>query len=136
LFVAYLTRLGFAAPWSPNLAADTSDPLPTQVALQLSPEQLAGAEVFQYSGCRTCHRVGNTGGLRGPDLTDVGDRLTPSQLTIQVVNGNGNMPAFGGTLSGPELQSLVSFLASLRTPSGEPAQPPPVATVVPSSSPP
>ena len=57
------------------------------------------------------------GGRRGPDLTDVGIRLTRDQLIDQISNGTpggGNMPAYGKQISPAEMTTLVEFLVSLR----------------------
>lgn len=51
-------------------------------------------------------------GLAGPDLTAVGNRLSAEELTIRIVNGSTNMPAYGGLVSKDELNKLVTFLSS------------------------
>jgi ubiquinol-cytochrome c reductase cytochrome b subunit len=56
------------------------------------------------------------GGRRGPDLTYVGDKLTPDNMIIRIVNGGGNMPAFGSSLKSQELDALVAFLESRKRP--------------------
>ena len=60
------------------------------------------------------------GGMRGPDLTDVATRLTDDQLVRQVLQGGGNMPAYGKNLSPDEVTALVAFMHTLR-PENEPA---------------
>jgi len=46
-----------------------------------------GEAVFRNQGaCLQCHKVGNEGGIQGPDLTRVGDRLTPAQLLESIYN--------------------------------------------------
>ena len=59
------------------------------------------------------------GGLRGPDLTDVATRLTENQLIRQILQGDGNMPAYGNRLKPYEVTAIVSFLVD-RHPAGEP----------------
>jgi ubiquinol-cytochrome c reductase cytochrome b subunit len=69
-----------------------------------------GGDLFYKKACIYCHTVSGYGGKRGPDLTYVGSRLTKEQITIKIVNGGGNMPSFGATLSGRELNDLTDFL--------------------------
>ena len=59
-------------------------------------------------------RVAGAGGQRGPDLTTVGNRLSPDQLTWRILNGGRNMPAYGSTLTPLETNALVDFLGGLR----------------------
>ena len=76
-----------------------------------------GALVFQVKQCRNCHALGNTGGQRGPALDTVAVRLTQDQLIRQVIQGGGNMPAYGNNLSPAETTAFVAFLETLH-PSG------------------
>lgn len=100
---------GVKSPWSPDFSAK---PLPAHLVGQVSTEATHGADLFFKKGCLYCHRMGNDGGRRGPDLTHVGARLDTDQLTIKIVNGGGNMPAFGASVSADELRDLVAFLKS------------------------
>ena len=59
------------------------------------------------------------GGKRGPALDSVALRLTPDQLIRQVIQGGGNMPAYGKNLSPAETTALVAFLETLH-PAGRP----------------
>src|SRR5262249_55155627 len=88
-----------------------------------------GAIVFQEKQCRNCHALGNTGGLRGPALDTVATRLTGDQLIRQVLQGRGNMPAYGKNLSPAETTALVAFLKSLRPANQLPAQDASLASV-------
>lgn len=78
-----------------------------------TPLQRQGAIVFQQMQCRNCHALGGIGGRRGPDLVGVSTRMTEDQLVRQVLQGSGNMPAFGSTLSPQQTTALVSFLETL-----------------------
>ena len=73
---------------------------------------------MQNMQCRNCHAIEGIGGHRGPDLAEVGTRMTKDQLVRQVVQGGGNMPAYGKNLSPYEVEAVVTFMVSLR-PSGE-----------------
>ena len=77
-----------------------------------------GALVFQVKQCRNCHSLGDSGGQRGPALDSVAVRLTQDQLIRQVVQGGGNMPAYGNNLSPAETTALVAFLETLH-PAGQ-----------------
>jgi ubiquinol-cytochrome c reductase cytochrome b subunit len=57
--------------------------------------------------------LGGVGGERGPALDGVATRLTYDQLVRQVLQGGGNMPAYGKNLSPAEVTALVSFLETL-----------------------
>ena len=76
--------------------------------------------MFQVKQCRNCHSLGHGGGERGPALDDVAARLTQDQLIRQVIQGGGNMPAYGKNLSPAETTALVAFLVTLH-PAGQSA---------------
>jgi ubiquinol-cytochrome c reductase cytochrome b subunit len=80
-----------------------------------------GALVFQVKQCRNCHSVGDAGGQRGPALDSVAVRLTRDQLIRQVIQGGGNMPAYGNNLSPAETTALVAFLETLHPATQSPA---------------
>jgi ubiquinol-cytochrome c reductase cytochrome b subunit len=125
-----LTYLGATSPWSPVMTAWSSDPVPEKIVRRSTPVQLAGAAVFQNKNCRNCHALEGIGGKRGPDLTEVGTRLTRDQLIDQVSNGTpggGNMPAYGKQMSPAEMTVLAEFLVSLRPPNRLPAREPTVS---------
>ncbi len=118
-----LTYQGVEAPWSPDMQAWSSDPVPVSVVKASTPLQLQGAVVFQNKNCRNCHALDGIGGRRGPDLSTVGTRLTEGQLIDQISNGTpggGNMPAYGKQINPAEMTTLVEFLVSLR-PGDQPA---------------
>jgi len=75
---------------------------------------LDGAALFERKGCINCHMIAGSGGQRGPNLTTVGARLSPDQLTWRILNGGHNMPAYATTLTPQETSALVAFLASQR----------------------
>ena len=63
-----------------------------------------------------------TGGKRGPALDRVALRLTQDQLIRQVIQGGGNMPAYGKNLSPAETTALVAFLETLHPARQAPAR--------------
>ena len=116
------TNLASRAPWSPVMDAWTGDPIPARFISGLPPLQLQGALVFQSKQCHNCHALGNIGGKRGPALDAVAVRLTGDQLVRQVLQGGGNMPAYGKNLNPAETTALVAFLQSLYPASQAPAR--------------
>src|SRR5271156_163035 len=115
------THLGTFTPWSPIMDAWTSDPVPSKFLQDRTPLERQGAIVFQAKQCRNCHSLDKVGGLRGPALDDVATRLTEDQLIRQVLQGGGNMPAYGKNLSPSETTALVRFLTTLHPPHLRPA---------------
>jgi len=81
-----------------------------------------GALVFQVKQCHNCHSLDGKGGQRGPALDKVAVRLTEDQLIRQVIQGGGNMPAYGKNLSPAETSALVAFLKTLHPASQSPAR--------------
>jgi ubiquinol-cytochrome c reductase cytochrome b subunit len=114
------TRLAEVAPWSPHMDAWSGDPVPGQFLKGSTALERQGALVFQVKQCRNCHSLGKSGGERGPALDDVAVRLTQDQLIRQVIQGGGNMPAYGKNLSPAETTALVAFLVTLH-PAGQSA---------------
>ena len=92
----------------------TSDPVPVKYLHDRTPLERAGALVLQNKQCRNCHSIGGAGGLRGPELDSVATQLTEDQIVRQVLQGGGNMPAYGNALNPSETKALVSFLMTLR----------------------
>ncbi len=120
LTVTTLAGLGMTVPWSPVMDAWSALPTPAAYLRGRTPLELQGALVVQNKQCRNCHSLGGEGGRRGPALDGVATRLTRDQLIRQVLQGGGNMPAYGKNLTPAEVTALVAFLETLR-----PAQQPP-----------
>jgi ubiquinol-cytochrome c reductase cytochrome b subunit len=98
---------GRNAYWSPKYDAQ---PIAASVAGPPGSRSAQGADLMYRKACLNCHQVYGTGGKAGPDLTYVGDRLMPQEITLKILNGGGNMPAYAGVLSAPDLQTIVDFL--------------------------
>jgi len=87
---------------------------PSQATAQVS----AGRELYESQNCSICHRIAGQGGDAGPDLTDVGGRLSREQL-IKVIQevGSGSSPVMPHSpphLTDQQVSSLVDYLASLK----------------------
>ena len=112
------TGLAQYAPWSPVMDAWSGEPIPAQYLKGRSALERQGALVFQVKQCHNCHALGGVGGQRGPELDRVALSLTKDQLVRQVIQGGGNMPAYGKNLSPAETTALVAFLETL-VPAGQ-----------------
>jgi ubiquinol-cytochrome c reductase cytochrome b subunit len=114
--------LGTYSPWSPKMSAWSAESTPFKYVEGRSPLELRGALVLQSKQCRNCHSLDGSGGLRGPALDGVATRLTGDQLTRQVIQGGGNMPAYGKNLSPAEVDAIVAFMQTLHEPNDSPAR--------------
>ena len=108
------TRLGTYTPWSPVMEAWTSASVPPHYLRNRTPLARQGALVLQNKQCRNCHSLDRVGGQRGPALDDIASRMTEDQIIRQVLQGGGNMPAYGNALNPSETKALVAFLTTLR----------------------
>jgi ubiquinol-cytochrome c reductase cytochrome b subunit len=115
------TRLGMYTPWSPIMSAWTSDAIPPAYLHDRSPLERQGALVFENKQCRNCHVLGGEGGQRGPALDNIASIMTEDQIIRQVVQGGGNMPAYGNALDTNETKALTHFLMTLRADGQGPA---------------
>jgi ubiquinol-cytochrome c reductase cytochrome b subunit len=120
--LAAFTQLGLHTPWSPLMEAWSGIPIPNDFLLNRTALERQGALVFQVKQCHNCHSLGDEGGKRGPALDAVALRLTQDQLIRQVIQGGGNMPAYGKSLSPAETTALVAFLETLHPRGQRPAQ--------------
>jgi ubiquinol-cytochrome c reductase cytochrome b subunit len=122
IMIGVLWISGEQATWSPAFQAQ---PLPANVVNSTDLVIQRGATLFHDKGCQYCHTIGRDGGERGPNLSEVGSRLTNEQLTVRILNGGNNMPAYGSILKPDEVDALVSFLHS-RTATNASGTSPPV----------
>ncbi|HXJ03722.1 MAG TPA: PQQ-binding-like beta-propeller repeat protein [Candidatus Acidoferrum sp.] len=76
--------------------------------------------------CSVCHGEKMTGSPPAmPSLINVGDRLSPQQISMTIKSGKGRMPAFAN-FDDEQLHALIDFLMSGRSkelPSSEPPPP-------------
>lgn len=110
--IGALWSAGARSPWSPDFSAR---PLPVEVVGASSGPLYQGARLFYEKGCEFCHNVAGRGGDRGPNLTYVADRLTKADITIRILDGGTNMPAFAGILKPEELDALLAFMTSRKS---------------------
>jgi len=112
--IAALTWEGVTSPWSPVMNAWSALPTPAQFVQGRTPLQMQGAVIFQFVQCRNCHELDGMGGQRGPALDEIATRMTADQMTRQVQQGGGNMPAYGKNLNSAQMSALIAFLGTLR----------------------
>ena len=104
------------------MEAWSSVPIPSEYIRGRTALERQGALVFQAKQCHNCHSLDHQGGKRGPALDSVALRLTQDQLIRQVIQGGGNMPAYGKNLSPAETTALVAFLETLHPATQAPAR--------------
>jgi ubiquinol-cytochrome c reductase cytochrome b subunit len=107
LGVLGLWREGKIAPWSPRF---NSPPLPNSLPATASSAAMHGQVLFHDKGCEYCHTINGLGGLRGPNLSDIGNRLTEQDMIVRILNGGRNMPAYAGILHPDQVTDLVQYL--------------------------
>ncbi|MEI9938624.1 MAG: cytochrome b N-terminal domain-containing protein [Pseudomonadota bacterium] len=117
-----LEQLGLHTPWSPRMDAWSGEPVPTAFLHGRTALERQGVLVFKSKQCHNCHALGETGGQRGPALDAVAVRLNPDQLVRQVIQGGGNMPAYGKNLSSAETTALVAYMETLHPAQQVPAR--------------
>ena len=100
----------------------SKDPIPPEYLKGRTATEREGALVFQAKQCHNCHALGEDGGKRGPELDRVALDLTYDQLVRQVIQGGGNMPAYGKNLNPAETAALVGFLETLHPANQAPAR--------------
>jgi ubiquinol-cytochrome c reductase cytochrome b subunit len=111
--IGTLWQLGVKSPWSPDFSAR---PLPAPMVTTSGDAAVQGARLFYKKGCEYCHAIGNQGGHRGPELSNIGNQLTSEQMIVRILNGGKIMPAYAGNLDPEALNALVAFLKTQRQP--------------------
>jgi ubiquinol-cytochrome c reductase cytochrome b subunit len=120
--IGILIYEGTYSPWSPHMEAWSGVPTPVEYVKGRTPLELQGAILIQAKQCRNCHSLGGEGGLRGPALDGTATRLTPDQIVRQIVQGGGNMPAYGKNLTPAQVNAIVAFLETMHPPHEPPAR--------------
>ncbi len=70
---------------------------PSNIQLSGSPD--TGAALFSSSNCLSCHSVDGSGGRLGPDLSLVGERLTPDELRLALLEPSSSVAPRWWTLT-------------------------------------
>lgn len=103
-----LGACGGAGDDNANEPADTNDEGTEEPAEDGGTVDTAAAEDAYQQSCASCHGQDLSGGA-GPDLTDVGSRLSAEDIKDIIENGQGSMP--GGLLSGDDATAVADWLA-------------------------
>lgn len=77
----------------------------------------AGKKLYFRYGCHACHQIGSEGGSIGPELTHVGNRLTPGWIFSWLKNPQKFRPDAlepNRGFSDEEVAALTAFLSSLK----------------------
>jgi ubiquinol-cytochrome c reductase cytochrome b subunit len=109
VMIVTLWVAGAKSNWSPNFNAE---PLPASVVVATSGPVFEGAGLLHSKGCLNCHLIESYGGRRGPPLTDIGNKLSSTQMILRISNGGVNMPAYAANLTPTEMDALLAFLES------------------------
>jgi len=119
VFIVAMTQAGAQAGWSPRFdqaPALSAQEITATSAVKPTAAIYRGAQIWHAHGCEYCHMIGGKGGIRGPDLTYVGNRLTTTTITVRILAGaTPYMPAYGGLLSSGQVSDLVAFLSTRGT---------------------
>jgi mono/diheme cytochrome c family protein len=99
---------GCVGTLSPAIAADTGSGQ-TDPAAQIA----RGKVLFISYGCGWCHEDGGRKAGKCPQLMGI-ERDDDFILTRIATGSAGKMPAFGESLSGPDVQALLAYIRSLK----------------------
>lgn len=100
-----------ASPTGTTTAPAASPPGTTTTPAPGGTVAAADAEALYKSKCVACHAADLHGGV-GPNLQDVGARMSPDDIAAKIAAGGGGMTAFKGILTDDEIRSLTDWLAT------------------------
>lgn len=93
------------------VAASSAQVSDTQAAEQ------AGAVLFR-DNCARCHGANLEGGKRVPALAEIRNKKhwTDERITNRILNGEGKMPPFRGSVSAEQIRQLIAYLRAENRP--------------------
>jgi mono/diheme cytochrome c family protein len=102
------------------IAGCNAEPRKTDAELGLDPTQAIGRHVFDAQ-CARCHEPYSSHGLHGPSLRNLykkqylpsGQPANDDRISEVIMRGRAKMPAFGGTITDPQLDALLAYLKTL-----------------------
>jgi len=97
-----------------------AEPRKSDAELGLNPTQAIGRHVFD-ANCARCHEPYSGHALHGPSLRNLykkqylpsGMPANDDRITEVIMRGRAKMPAFGGSLTDPQIAALLSYLKTL-----------------------
>jgi len=89
---------------------------PSKIEVEVAAKYETGKEVTSSLGCLGCHKIGESGGSIGPNLTFVGDRLGRDAIARTLINPTAPMPPYTKLQQDnpQQFEQLVGFVASLK----------------------
>jgi cytochrome c551 len=116
LTAAMITMLSLAACGASKDMPNNRKPSPAVSSTpspETNPAYIKAAELFEKNKCISCHGV-DLAGRVGPktNLQKVGATMTPEQITAQIRDGGGGMPAYQSKLTADEIHLLTDWLSS------------------------
>ena len=99
-----------AAVVGASWAASFAQSPPPAGSVSRAPDMADGAAIYQRN-CAGCHGADLAGG-RGPSLFNAGliQSLGDVRIRATILNGNGEMPAFKGTLTAAQITTVIAYL--------------------------
>lgn len=94
-----------------NTAAPPASPTGTSAASPTGTVTTANAEAVYKKQCIACHAADLHGGV-GPNLQDVGARMSADDIANKIAVGGGGMNAFKGVLTDDEIHALADWLST------------------------
>jgi mono/diheme cytochrome c family protein len=103
-----------------TLSGCNAEPRKTDAELGLDPTQAIGRHLFD-ANCARCHEPYSKHGLHGPSLHNLyrkqfmpsGQPANDDRIGEVILRGRAKMPAFGDTLSAPQVEALLAYLKTL-----------------------
>ena len=97
---------------------------PSDIELPVAAKYEEGKAVVASEGCLGCHKIGESGGTLGPNLTYIGDRLGRDAIARTLENPTAPMPSYSNLREEkPEqFEQMVTFVASLKEDAPKPAE--------------
>ena len=111
--IALVAALALAGCGVTSTTTPTPDTVIGKVAQPktLKGDPVAGKEVFETAGCKSCHTLKDAGatGTVGPNLDEA---MPPAALVVdRVTNGKGVMPSFGGQLTAKQIADVAAYVS-------------------------